>query len=104
MTRSLTAAALSALLIGPTASMAATPAAHTSAAPATPINYTQRCNVLLGQWKSAVDGHELSPSLGKAKAAAAMGEKLCKSTTASQQKQGAGDYETAIKLLGVKPI
>jgi hypothetical protein len=104
MTRLLTAAALGALLIGSTASMAATPAAHTSAVPVTQINYAQRCAALSGQWNSVVDGHELSPNLGKAKADAAMGAKFCKSTTVSDQKRGASDYMDALKLIGVKPI
>ena len=107
MTRLLTAAAMGALLLGSATTYAAVPMkttliSHPTSSSST-VNYGQRCSSLAGQWQTAVDGHGTSPNIGKARADAAKGEKLCKSTTAAQQKRGVRDYEAALKMLGVTP-
>lgn len=94
MTRFATAAALGALILTSTTAFAA----HR-----TPVNYIERCNSLESQWKTALDSHETSRHLGKAKADAARGERFCKSHKISQQRRGVSDYRAALKLLGVRP-
>jgi hypothetical protein len=66
-------------------------------------NYRARCTSLAEQWKTAEASNATHVSLGKAKADAAKGEKLCKSTKAADQKRGVADYEMALKLLGMTP-
>lgn len=108
MTRFLSAAAAAALLIGSTAAYAAapvktTPISHPSASSTTATNYTTRCAALAGEWKTAEEGHLMSANLGKARADATKGAKLCKSTSVTEQKRGAASYEAALKSLGVTP-
>ena len=102
MTRFNTVAALGALIFSSTVAFAALPAAasvhHQS------MKYSQHCTSLAGQWRSAMEGHETSAHLGRAKADAARGAKLCHSQTASKQRRGAADYRAALKLLGVRPV
>lgn len=94
MKRILAGAALAVALMGSASAYAAsTPA----------MDYAARCTSLAGQWKTAETGNAANASLGKAKADAAKGEKLCKSKKSAEQKKGAADYETALKLLGVTP-
>jgi hypothetical protein len=108
MTRIFTATSLAMLLIGSAAAYAATPVkttpiSHPSASSTTATNYATRCSALAGEWKTAEEGHLMSANLGKARADAAKGAKLCKSTSASLQKRGVADYEAALKNLGVTP-
>ena len=98
MTRFTTAVALGALILSSTTAFAATPAAHP-----TSVNYVERCNSLATQWQSAVDSHGMNRHLGKAKADAARGERLCKSSKISQQRRGVADYRAALKILRVRP-
>lgn len=105
MTRILTAASIAALLIGSATAYAAAPVTMTpiSHPSASSTNYTTRCSTLAGEWKTAEEGHLMSANLGKARADAAKGAKLCKSTSASKQKRGIADYRAALKKLGVTP-
>ncbi len=105
MTRMATVTAFAALLLGSVTAYAAnqTMASNTSATqPST--DYTAQCSSLASQWQTAEAAHMTNPNLGKAKADAAKGEKLCKSTNVSQHKRGASDYRAALKLLGVTPV
>lgn len=104
MTRIATATAVAALLLGSVTAYAAnqTTAANMNVNQPS-ARYTAQCTSLAGQWKTAEAAHMTSPNLGKAKADAAKGERLCKSTKASQLKHGASDYRAALKLLGVTP-
>jgi hypothetical protein len=105
MTRILAAAAL-AVLLGSTAAYAGTakvtPASTTTAATSS-VDYAARCTSLADQWKTAETANASNASLGKAKADATKGAKLCGSKKSSDLKKGATDYESALKLLGVTP-
>jgi hypothetical protein len=101
MTRILTGTALAAIFMA-SAAFAATPATHTASISKT-VNYGARCSSLADQWKTAEAANSSSASLGKAKADAEKGAKLCGSKKASDHKRGASDYEAALKLLGVTP-
>ncbi len=110
MNRIIASTAFAALVLSSASAFAAattTPASNTSTAPAhassTPIDYAARCTSLATQWKTAEEGNATNAHLGKAKADAAKGEKLCASTKSSDHKKGAMDYEAALKLLGVTP-
>ena len=103
MTRFLAAAAIGALIVSTSISFAATGTASGAMPHRTAQHYSEKCNSLAGQWKTTLDGHGMSPHLGKAKADAAKGEKLCSSSKASLQKRGAAEYRAALKLLGVQP-
>lgn len=106
MTRIVVGAAVAALLLGTSAFAATTtPAATTTTAAAatTKVDYEARCTSLADQWKTAEAANATNASLGKAKADATKGEKLCKSKKASDHKKGSSDYEAALKLLGVTP-
>jgi hypothetical protein len=102
MTRILAAAALA--VLGSTAAYAGTaqmtPASTT---PTATIDYAARCTTLADQWKTAEGANASNASLGKAKADAAKGAKLCGSKKSGDHKKGAADYEAALKLLGVTP-
>ena len=95
MNRILVGSALAVALFGATSSYAATSA--------TPVDYAARCTSLAGQWKTAESTNATNANLGKAKADATKAERLCKSKKSSDQKKGAGDYDAALKLLGVTP-
>ena len=99
MTRFTAAAALGALILSSTAAFAAMPSTHHAS-----VKYSERCTSLAGQWRSALDSHETRAHLGRAKADAARGAKLCNSTMASKQRRGAADYRAALKLIGVRPV
>jgi hypothetical protein len=94
MTRLITGLALSLILVGATSALAAN---------SSTTNYRARCTSLAEQWKTAEASNATHVSLGKAKADAAKGEKLCKSTKTADQKKGVADYEMALKLLGMTP-
>lgn len=98
MNRILAGAAMAAALLASPAF-----AATTTPAKATPVDYSARCTTLADQWKTAETANAANASLGKAKADAVKGEKMCKSKKASDKKKGAADYESALKLLGVTP-
>lgn len=104
MTRILAAAAALAIF-GSAAAYAGT--AQTTPVSTTPaaatVDYGARCTSLADQWKTAETANATNASLGKAKADAAKGAKLCGSKKASDHKKGAADYEGALKLLGVTP-
>lgn len=101
MTRTLTGA-LAAVFMSSVA-FAATPAPATTHAAAKPIDYAARCTSLADQWKTAEAANGTNANLGKAKADADKGSKLCASTKSGDHKKGAADYEAALKLLGVTP-
>jgi len=101
MTRILTGA-LAAVFMSSVA-FAATPAPATTHAAAKPIDYAARCTSLADQWKTAEVANGTNANLGKAKADADKGSKLCTSTKSGDHKKGAADYEAALKLLGVTP-
>lgn len=114
MTRTLAVTAFAVALLGSTAAFAGTatpastptttPAATTTTTPAAaPVDYAARCTSLAGQWKTAEAANATNAHLGKAKAEAAKGEKLCASKKADDHKKGAADYEAALRLLGVTP-
>lgn len=106
MTRIAFGAALAVALLGSSAFAATTTPTpvSTSTTPAVShIDYSARCTSLADQWKTAEAANATNASLGKAKADAAKGEKLCKSKKTSDHKKGSGDYEQALKLLGVTP-
>jgi opacity protein-like surface antigen len=94
MNRILAGAALAAALMG-------SAAAHAANTPS--VDYAARCTSLADQWKTAETANATHASLGKAKADAAKGEKLCKSKKSADEKKGSSDYEQALKLLGVTP-
>lgn len=104
MTRILTGTALAAIFMASAAYAAtpATPATHTASVSKS-IDYTARCTTLADQWKTAEAANSSSASLGKAKADADKGAKLCGSKKVTDHKRGATDYEAALKLLGVTP-
>jgi len=91
------------ILAGTALAVALMGSASAYAANATTMDYAARCTSLAEQWKTAESANADHASLGKAKADAAKAEKLCKSKKTAQQKKGASDYETALKLLGVTP-
>ena len=103
--------AAAALLIASNAALAAdAPAATkpaatatTMAAPTPAIDYAARCTSLAGQWDTALAANAQHAKLGKAKAQAAKGEKLCKSIKTGDAKKGSKAYEGALKQLGVAP-
>ena len=102
MNRILAGTALAVALFGSAAAFAATTTpASTPAAPA--VDYAARCTALADQFKTAEAANATNKKLGKAKADAAKGEKLCKSTKAADEKKGVADYVAALKLLGVTP-
>ena len=103
MNRILAGTALAVALFGSAAAFAATtPAPAPTPAPA--VDYAARCTALAQQFKTAETANATNTKLGKAKADAAKGEKLCKSTKATDEKKGVSDYEAALKLLGVTPV
>lgn len=107
MKLSIAGAAFAAALLASTSAFAAgtTTLATTTAAAAKPMSADSgaRCTSLADQWKTAEGANATNASLGKAKADAAKGEKMCKSKKTSDKKKGAADYEAALKLLGVTP-
>ena len=101
MNRILAGTALAVALFGSAAAFAATTTPASTPAPA--VDYAARCTALADQFKTAEASNATNKKLGKAKADAAKGEKLCKSTKATDEKKGVADYEAALKLLGVTP-
>ena len=100
MRQVLAGTALAVLLIGSGTALAATTPPPASS---TPPDYAARCTSLAEQWKTAEAANASNAHLGKAKADAAKGEKLCSSKKATDHKKGVTDYEAALKLLGVTP-
>lgn len=119
MNRIITGALLSVALAG-AAFAASTPAATSTkpvtpapvvVAPATPAapatmpapkpDYAAECKSLGTQWTGAVDAHKTDKTFAQAKSGATKAERNCKSTKAAAQKKGVGQYEAALKLLGV---
>ena len=98
MNRILVGAVVAATLLGSAAAYAATTPIKTMK-----VDYAARCTSLADQWKTAEGANATNTNLGKAKADAAKGEKLCKSKKSSDEKKGAADYQAALKLLGVTP-
>jgi len=114
MTRVMIVAAFAATLLSSAAYAAATaappgatpPAAPTASAPPTAaakVDYAAECKELSTQWEAAEAANAANAKLGKAKAKANAAEKNCASTKASKQKTGVGQFNAALKLLGVKP-
>lgn len=107
MTRIVLGAALAVALLGSSAFAASTTPTPVSTTAATTtashIDYAARCTSLAEQWKTAEAANATNASLGRAKADAVKGEKLCKSKKTADHKKGSGDYEQALKLLGVTP-
>ena len=108
MNRILAGTALAVALLGSTLAYAAnstpiktTPVAATSSTPA--VDYAARCTSLADQWKTAESSNASNASLGKAKADATKAAKECKSKKTADEKKGVGNYEAALKLLGVTP-
>ncbi len=101
MTRILTGA-LAAVFMSSVA-FAATPATTATHAAAKAVDYGARCTSLADQWKTAETANSTNANLGKAKADADKGSKLCASAKGGDHKKGAADYEAALKLLGVTP-
>lgn len=105
MNRMLAGAALAVAILGSSAAFAATSSTtpHPAAATAPKVDYAARCTSLADQWKTAETANASNTSLAKAKAEAAKGEKLCKSKKTASRKKGVGEFEEALKLLGVTP-
>lgn len=101
MKRIIAGAALAVAILGSASAFAAT--STPAATPAPAVDYAARCTSLTEQFKTAEAANATNTKLGKAKAEAAKGEKLCKSTKSADHKKGAADYEAALKLLGVTP-
>ena len=100
MNRIITGAALAVALLGSaTAYAASTTPVSTSPA----VDYSARCTTLADQWKTAQTTNATNANLGKAKGDAAKAEKECKSKKSADEKKGVGNYEAALKLLGVTP-
>lgn len=68
-----------------------------------PVNYTAECKALGLQWSGAMATHASDTQFAKAKAGAVRGERNCTSTNVAKHKKGAGQYEAALKLLGITP-
>ena len=77
-----------------------TAAKHVSSAQ---VDYTAQCKTLGEQWATALPTNTSHLKFATAKADAAKGERNCKSTNVAMRKKGAGQYETALKLIGVTP-
>ena len=101
MTRILTGVLAAAFMSS--VAFAATPATPVTHSASKAIDYTARCTALSDQWKTAETANSTNANLGKAKADADKGSKLCTSTKSSDHKKGAMDFEAALKLIGVTP-
>ena len=69
----------------------------------TPVGFSSQCRTLGAQWNSVAPSHASNRHFSTAKADAARGERDCKSTNTAMIRKGAGQYETALKLIGVRP-
>ena len=69
----------------------------------TAVNYAAQCRTLGKQWASASAANSSNKHFAAAKADAAKGMKLCKSTKTASRQKGAGQYAAALKLIGVSP-
>ena len=103
MTKTLALTAFAVALMGSVTAFAASTATPASTTAAAPVDYAARCTALATQWKTAETANATNAHLGKAKADAAKGEKLCGSKKDADHKKGVADYEAALKLLGVTP-
>lgn len=110
MNRILAGAAVAVALLGSATAFAASTAPTTTTSTPTPaatapapVDYAARCTALADQWKTAEAANATNKHLGKAKAKAAKGAKLCASKKDADHKKGSAAYEAALKLIGVTP-
>lgn len=96
--------------------LAGTAAAATVTPSATPVpatvpmkvasvqeNYGAECKTLRQQWDAASATNATNAKFAQAKAGATKAERNCASTKSSRQHKGAGQFQAALKLIGVTP-
>lgn len=96
-------------LAGSAAAATVTPAATTT--PATvpvkvasvQVNYGAECKTLHEQWDTASASNATNAKFVQAKAGATKAGRNCASTKTSLQRKGAGQFQSALKLIGVTP-
>lgn len=86
-----------------TTTPAATTAATPTATPAPAPDYAAQCKSLADEWKTAAEANATNKKFAQAKSNATKAERNCKSTKTSLLKKGSGQYQSALKLLGVTP-
>ncbi len=85
----------------PAATMA--PAAVPVKVASTQVNYGAECKTLHEQWNTASTSNSTNAKFAQAKTGATKAEHNCASTKTSLQRKGAGQYQSALKLIGVTP-
>ncbi|MEQ1755502.1 MAG: hypothetical protein ABL973_15375 [Micropepsaceae bacterium] len=87
----------------PASSAITTAPAAPATTPAPAPDYAAQCKGLTVEWKTAAEANATNKKFAQAKSNATKAERNCKSTKVSLLKKGSGQYQTALKLLGVTP-